>query len=105
MGQMSAKLRSTEAGLAHWCPGCDKMHSIPEYRMGWPSWTFDGNVDQPTFSPSVLHYWREGEEETEKRCHYFLTAGVLHYCGDSSHPLAGQNVPLPDLPMALRDNG
>ena len=32
------------------------------------------------------------------RCHYWLTAGNLHYDNDSTHALRGQVVPLPDIP-------
>lgn len=31
-------------------------------------------------------------------CHYFLQAGMLSYCGDSPHALAGKSVPLPEFP-------
>jgi len=36
-------------------------------------------------------------------CHYILTAGVLNYCGDSTHALKGQAIPLPNLPPHLED--
>lgn len=47
----------------------------------------------------------DGDRAPPARCHYFLTDGVLHYCPDSSHGLAGQKVPLPELPKHLQDNG
>jgi hypothetical protein len=31
-------------------------------------------------------------------CHSFLTDGVFHFLGDCTHPYAGQQVPLPELP-------
>jgi hypothetical protein len=37
-------------------------------------------------------------------CHYFLHAGVLKFCGDSKHALAGKEVALPDHPSHLRDD-
>jgi hypothetical protein len=36
-------------------------------------------------------------------CYYILAGGILHYCGDSTHHLAGQQVVLPLLPAFLRD--
>jgi hypothetical protein len=83
------------------------------------SWSFDGNLASPTFNPSV----RVGGKQTvkvngewtgewvrdakgnavDRCCHYHLHAGVLKFCGDSTHKLAGQNAPLPDLPPGLRD--
>jgi hypothetical protein len=94
MGQVSAKLRRSDGtgDLIHWCPGCESLHVLPIVRGGW---TFDGNLSAPTYTPSFLHLWHEGI--VEKRCHYILTAGVLHFCDDSSHALRGA-VPLPDLP-------
>lgn len=82
------KLKRGTAQYWHWCPGCERLHPLPD------SWTFDGNVDMPTFNPSFLQY----PSEPSKRCHYFLHAGVLEFCADSHHALAGQNVPLPEIP-------
>jgi hypothetical protein len=63
------------------------MHPLPD------GWTFDGNLEAPTFTPSFLHSWGTG-----KVCHYNLIAGWLQFCPDSTHGLAGKTVPLPDLP-------
>ena len=101
MGQVSRVLRRTQAGWAHWCPGCDEMHVIPDGATG-PKWSFDGNLEKPTFSPSVRHSWNWGPHEDKETCHYFLTAGVLCFCADSTHKLAGQNVPLPEFPKLAR---
>lgn len=95
-------------GHAHWCPGCGEAHRIPA------SWTFDGNLLAPTFTPSVKITGMQrvivnGEWTGEwKRdamgaplpgcCHYFVTGGLLKYCGDSTHALAGQTLPLPEWP-------
>lgn len=113
MGQISRALRRAERGHAHWCPGCEEMHVIPD------SWSFDGNIACPTFSPSVKitgkqsvvvdgewtgEWVRDGAGNAiDACCHYFLRAGRLEFCTDSTHKLAGQTVPLPDLPVFLRD--
>jgi len=83
------------------------MHPLPD------GWTFDGNLEQPTFSPSFKHTRTRFPSYTEAGigigeplpfiCHYILTAGQLQFCGDSSHKMAGQTVPLPELPGAYRD--
>lgn len=108
--KLSPKLRGVEGGAhAHWCPGCGEMHHIPG------SWSFDGNVDRPTFNPSVKitgvkceivdgewtgEWLRDAAGATiPSCCHYFLHAGRLNFCGDSTHDLAGQAVDLPDLPV------
>ena len=79
------------AGYLVWCPACDDSH----YFRGW---TFDGNHDAPTFSPSMLVRWNEGPEQTPHVCHSFLTAGVWHYLDDCTHAMRGQNVPAPEWP-------
>lgn len=114
MGQVSAKLRRTDRGFAHWCPGCGEIHVI------FDSWQFDGDLNSPTFDPSVkvtgkqgvvdqLGHWT-GEwvlgpdgKALDQCCHYFLHAGRLQFLVDCTHGLAGQTVALPDLPPHLRD--
>ena len=78
------------------------MHPLPD------SWTFDGNLESPTFSPSFKHFTSmpDGSRAADFVpwcCHYVLTAGVLNYCSDCTHAMAGQSVPLPDLPPDLTD--
>ena len=98
--QVSAVLRQGTASFLHWCPGCQEIHQLP-----WPDrgWTFDGNADRPTFTPSFKHQWFRKPVATLETCHYVLTAGVLHFQSDCTHILAGQVVPLPELPPELRD--
>ncbi len=98
MGQVSAVLRRLDGGYGHWCPGCKEMHRIPD------SWAFDGNLEVPTFTPSV-HISANYTEEWGGPycCHYFLTAGQLHFCGDCTHELKNQVVQLPVLPAGLTD--
>lgn len=115
MGQVSSKLRRAENGHAHWCPGCGEMHVIPD------SWTFDGNLENPTFAPSVKITGKKtvvdergewtGEwvrdaagNALDYCCHYILTAGTIQFCGDCTHAMVNQAVPLPELPPHLRDD-
>lgn len=115
MGQISPHLRRAEHGYGHWCPGCGEMHIIPD------SWTFDGNIDAPSFNPSVkISSGATAVVDAEGRwtgewirdaaglpvpycCHYFLHAGVLKFCSDCTHSLASKDVPLPPLPDFMRD--
>jgi hypothetical protein len=82
------------------------MHAI---RYGDPEkdWGFNGDLEFPTFTPSVLVtiHWGNGKpredpefEETEKRCHSFVTDGMIQFLSDCTHPLAGQTVNLPEWP-------
>ena len=90
------------------------MHVVPD------SWTFDGNLESPTFSPSVKitgkhavvdergewtgEWVRDASgNAVDYCCHYVLTAGVIQFCGDCTHAMVGQAVPLPELPPHLRD--
>lgn len=100
-------------GYSHWCPGCLEMHAIymsaPNVYKSNPVWSFDGNLNAPTFGPSI-HIWcnQPGDEgydasEPSERCHYFLEGGVIRFLDDCTHSLKGQKVPLPLLPPWLRD--
>ncbi len=88
----------------HWCPGCKTMHQIAvetPFRNG-ARWTWDGNAAAPTFSPSVsisLELNIKACDRPPRRCHYFIRAGRIEFCGDSTHALAGQSVDLPDIPV------
>jgi hypothetical protein len=74
-----------------YCPGCEHHHVYDS------RWTFNGNFEKPTFSPSLLNTWTSPRTQTKKICHLFLTDGKLQYCGDCTHPLAGKTIDLPDL--------
>lgn len=86
--------------LAFVCPGCaldgsTGLHLLPvNSTTKKPSWTWDGNYEAPTLSPSIL----SNGHGQGRRCHSFLTAGVFQFLDDSEHALAGQSVPIPDLP-------
>lgn len=117
MRRLSAVLGQFANGeLAWWCPGCQRAHHV-NLREGseHPSWTWDGDVERPTLSPSVRHFYDRYVRDTDGKvvtdtagkpvrgeqvttCHYFITAGQIRYCGDCQHALNGQAVPLPPLP-------
>jgi hypothetical protein len=106
VGQVSAVLRNFEYGLEHWCPGCESMHfiNIDAPNPQRDRWEFNGDIDCPTFSPSInISYPDPDGEFPDERCHYFITAGQIQFCADSTHALAGQTVPLPPLPAAFQD--
>lgn len=93
------------------CPGCGARHKVDG------RWSFNGDVDKPTFRPSFLastgHYvnngakgncWCDYEERTGEespfecgRCHSFVTDGKIQFLNDSTHDLAGQTVELPEI--------
>lgn len=118
MGKLSKVLRNVENnGLSFQCPGCNTRHHI---RHGVGQWTWNGDVDKPTFTPSVLvrytKFTAKGEAELKQWeldgypnqqgrsfdhinmvCHSFVTDGMIQFLGDCTHALVGQTVPLPEL--------
>lgn len=91
-------------GYVFLCPGCSKPHMYRTKRMATesptlPVWQFDGNEDLPTFTPSLLVHevLKPDGSVYQPRCHLFLTAGKIQFCGDSKHALAGQVVDLPEF--------
>lgn len=128
---MKTALRNTDdhgvlyQSLLFVCPGCINvypgstgLHRLPvNSAEKSPSWSWDGNLELPTLSPSILTtYWicaygidtcyetspcencSVDSTKTRKVCHSFLKAGVFEFLSDCTHSLAGQHIPLPDLP-------
>lgn len=112
MSALGRKLRRAEGGIVlFWCPGCKSAHQVGVEPPARVVWTFNGNGDAPTFSPSVLvrtgHYVQPDGKHCDKSgdpewpcdcecCHSFVTDGRIQFLGDCTHSLAGQTVDLPD---------
>lgn len=82
--------------LLIWCPGCKTYHQIVTRRMmmgSGPVWDWNGDVEKPTISPSILT-WRQFGGYNEERCHSFVRDGVWEFLTDCTHELAGQSVPM-----------
>ncbi len=73
-----------------WCPACDDVVSIDD------TWGWNGDTERPTFAPSLLT--RISLTDGERICHSFVTEGEWIYLDDCTHALAGQAVPVVDLP-------
>ena len=94
-----------------WCPGCDDVHGI---RYGDGGWTWNGDLERPTFTPSVLiggtqwapsdGFYKPNHARVEPgqrtTCHSFVTDGRIQFLPDSTHSLAGQTVELPEWPYS-----
>lgn len=85
--------------LLFWCPGCDEHHSVS---IGAPNsmgavWSWDGNIEAPTFSPSVLVRHKDQNNVVVNTCHLFVRAGHIQYLPDCTHALAGTTVAMEDL--------
>ncbi len=78
---------------AFWCAGCERHHSLPvNHSNPAHNWTMSGPPEAPTFRPSLLCRWTEGEEQKPKVCHSFVTDGQIQYLSDCTHALAGQTL-------------
>jgi hypothetical protein len=101
-----------DGAYGFYCPGCEHEHIY--YTDGRHSngltWGFNGNMDKPTFSPSLLNKWGkkvnpnwEEPEETPPTkgwsgiCHLFVTDGKIIYCSDSTHAYAGKTIEMGEI--------
>lgn len=90
---MGAKLRKVDEEAAvryyeFYCPGCGHEHIFQV-----PRWTWNGSVTEPTFTPSLLC----NPNVPERRCHLFVTKGMIVYLDDCYHSLKGQTVEMEDV--------
>lgn len=97
------KLSKADDGmLIFFCEGCQQCHGVNN------RWTFNGDLDRPTFTPSILvrgtvpitdkeHELLMAGQYVEPKpfvCHSFVTDGKIQYLNDCTHKLAGQTVEL-----------
>jgi len=95
------KLKIIEDGrVAYYCIACKQYHMVnisnPNLQ---PTWTFNGDYDKPTFSPSVLltqAYTKESGKRTYV-CHSFIRNGKIQYLGDCTHELVGKTVDMVEM--------
>lgn len=99
--RLSLVLEEADGKLFFGCPGCNMVHGLNVLNGQTPSWTWNGDVERPTFSPSVLvkYPWKMmvngGREQVT--CHSFVREGRIEFLGDCTHALAGQTVDLPTM--------
>ncbi len=84
-----------------WCNGCDTHHRYQTKRddgvTDGPLWKFNGDLDNPTFSPSLRCNGSPGVADPERGvhlCHLYLRNGQVQYLNDCTHALAGMTVPV-----------
>lgn len=114
------------------CPACGHSHTVrvqphPEY-PGSPLWDWNGSLDQPTFTPSILErsvaYPKGGtpadREEWNRlhagpteafmssrfgtRCHSFVANGLIDFLSDCTHTLRGKH-PIPPYTDLITGDG
>jgi hypothetical protein len=116
------KIQDWEPGLADvyfYCPGCKCDHGvwIQKTEKNNSVWLFNGDMNNPTFSPSILIRsvaWPDRPEKDDQGnyilgddgrikgakdvvCHSFVRDGKIEFLGDCTHELKGQTVILEDV--------
>lgn len=93
----TARLRGDRLWL--WCPGCEDLHCVTVSGPGLVQWQWDGDLERPTISPSILVHEVRKQDGTVyiPQCHSFVRAGVWEFLPDCDHALAGQHVPMSDI--------
>lgn len=85
-------------GWAFVCPGCQSIHMpVPFMANGTLGWQFNGNLEHPTFIPSLLATWDFGAEKGKRVCHSFVTNGRIQFLNDSTHKHAGLTMEIPEF--------
>lgn len=74
------------------CPACGFGHLFEVNR-----WTFNGDEERPTFSPSMLVHPNPNANPPSPLCHSFVRDGRIEFLSDCTHALAGQTVDLQEL--------
>lgn len=86
--------------LTFWCIGCDGAHTVNIGSELSPNWHFNGDIEKPTLSPSVLVRYNGADADTLEGlpsvCHSFVRDGKIQYLGDSTHKLANTEIELPE---------
>jgi hypothetical protein len=95
---MKGELRDSGKRLAIHCPGCGFDHEV--VIDGTRGWKWNGSVEKPTITPSILVQWTYGDPPVDRRCHSFVTDGRIRFLEDCTHSLAGQEAELPDIERA-----
>ena len=77
--------------------GCNGIYlqAVDADEAGCSAFSFDGNIKEPTFSPSVYPLHCQIWTRTKGRCHFFVKKGVAEHCPDSVYP--SENIPLLEL--------
>ena len=109
-----SKIANQKDEYLFFCPGCKCAHrffaggpKVPHR----PQWEFDGNMENPTISPSISvkgtvpitedeHRRLMGGEKIKPKkfvCHSYVKDGMIQFLSDCTHELKNQTVALPDI--------
>lgn len=77
------------------CPGCGCSHRFWTKSPEHPNWSFNGDLERPTISPS--HRVRGGDKSGPTTCHSFIKDGKIEFLNDCTHHLKGKTVDMVDF--------
>jgi len=107
VGERSRLWGSRLNRLAFRCPGCRLEHSVGINPTAGQHWAWNGSLDRPTLSPSLLVTYNgedagqdqvDGNRAPPAVCHSFIVDGCIQFLGDCTHDMAGKTVDLPAWP-------
>lgn len=93
---MSILRETDQKTLLFFCPGCKCGHQVWVNGAKSPSggsWNWNGSMDKPTFSPSILVF----ANDPARRCHSYVRDGRIQFLTDSYHELSGATVSLEEM--------
>ena len=90
--RISKILAKSNGNIFFDCPGCEGPHGVNCGEGHGPVWTFNGDVNKPTFSPSVLVAYENRLSTDKFICHSFVRDGKIQFLSDCTHSLRGQTV-------------
>jgi hypothetical protein len=99
--KLAVRRSDTYEHYLFYCPGCKEVHPYcTKSPTDQPKWMFNNNPEKPTFAPSLLLKRSKTDYEgCGPRCHLFVRDGMIEFCGDCEHDLAGKTVPMVEYPV------
>lgn len=93
-----AELLTSDGGKGYvfYCPACKHYHNFTTEAgsdKSRPVWAFNGNLEKPTFSPSL----GVNMMVPEARCHTFVRDGRIQYLSDCFHEFAGKTIDMEEI--------
>lgn len=93
------EVNSASGGHYAWaihCPGCKFFHLFDA------RWTFNGNMEKPTFTPSMnatkdWPKWHPEEGKPKEICHSYVTDGQIKFLDDCTHASKGLTLDLLEI--------
>ena len=77
------------------CPACKHEHTYTVESNG-SQWQFNGDMSNPSFTPSLLNRTYDNEGNIKTSCHLFVTDGKIQYCSDCTHEFSSKIIDMVD---------